>query len=176
MILTKVFQKQIFSGPTLRRPRTTWRFSLATTHSLNVTFSTCTIRRWYQPSKIFNLKYIYEKISTIRRSISFVSAESFRCLGSADQMATLSTSGMKDSSMTKDLSSFLPGWHQTDSFKYITPESWLDKNECYKSTMVGWWDYYWVNNCKGFINWLEVSGPTGPRINFQYTEGWGRRQ
>ena len=34
--------------------------------------------------------------------------------------------------------------------------SWLDKSECYKSTMVGWWDYYWVNNCKGFINWLEV--------------------
>ena len=32
------------------------------------------------------------------------SAESFRCLGSADQMDTLSTSGMRDSSMTKDLS------------------------------------------------------------------------
>ena len=31
------------------------------------------------------------------------SAESFRCLGSADLMDTLSTSGMRDSSMTKDL-------------------------------------------------------------------------
>ena len=52
----KIFllQKQIYSGPTLKRRRTTSQFSLGTAPSLNVTYSTCTIKRWI--SIILNCK------------------------------------------------------------------------------------------------------------------------
>ena len=71
----KLFQKQIFSGPTLRRPRTTPRFSLATAPSLNVTYSTCTIRRSisrrYWKTNIEQIPGVSSKkyqVSWIRRS------------------------------------------------------------------------------------------------------------